>query len=691
MPRRHSCLAILFILGATTFVGHTAPFQTARAAGTGKDDFGDPLPDGAIARLGTTRLYHEGGIASLAVSADGKTAASGAFGRTRSTAIMWDIATGEQLRRFDDVGGFIAISPDGKNLAAAGLPNDPSIRVWDAQSGALRSHFEVKGTDDAAVEGIGPIALSPDGKSLVVETWWEDDRGMPDYPRYRKVRYIDLKTTEQVKSFSAPDDRGYFNSPFAISPDGKWLIVVGGKERTAYLVDVATMQVSDKVGTLAYECAFSGDSRVLAIAGHNNVRLVDLPTRKEIRTFTDFRGRHGYMPGKIAVSPDGSLLAVGGDYHEPMRIYDVKTGDRVFESPLHRGERVTAIIFSPDGTKLLSAHGNRLRVWDVPRGTESTLPGIPRRELNCARYSPNGKLLAVSGRDKGVYLYDAKTRERLRHVAADDYVASFSFNPGSDVVATAGMSLHLWDCQSGKLLKILQPGPDNVDRSQLALTYVEFVENGAFLLSGGYSGTIRLWDVKSGNQILEFQQPTNADHHPDPVRGAVALPESDQLAAIANKVYLYDFEAGNLLETFDGCAEYMRPMRPIAVSPDGSLLAFQSTHYSKGPESPYNVVLYEIETNQSKRLVDTTKPRSTLYETSVVFSPDGRLLATGGGDKSVRLWDVSTAEEIRRFEGHADHVSHVDFSPDGTVLVSASTDGTVLFWDAAAALKESED
>jgi WD40 repeat protein len=684
--QRHSLSNLKRIgLKALLLIAYTTPLQGAGEVGFElQDDFGDPLPKGAIARIGTTRLYHEGRIVSIAVSTDGRTTASGAFGRTGSTVIIWEIATGKSLHRIEDAGAYVTISPDGKQIATAGLPQDSRISLWDAQSGVLQRQFEVKGTDDADVEGIGPIEYAPDGKSLIVETWWEDDRGMPEYPRYRKVRYVDLKTAEQVKSYSAPDDKGYFNSPFAISPDGKWLIVVSGRERTAYLIDVATMQIGDKVGTQANDCAFSADSRVLAIAGYNNVQLIDLPTRKEVRIFADFRGRQGYMPGKIALSPDGSMLAVGGDYFEPMRVYDVKTGNRVFEPPLHRGERVTEVAFSRDGRKLLSAHGDHLRVWDVARGAESTLPEMARREVSCVRYSPDGKILAVSGRDRGVRLYDAKSREQLREVATDDYIASLSFNAESNVLATAGMALRLWDCQSGKLLKSLQPGPDQVDRSRLALTYVEFLDKGDLLLSGGYSGTIRLWDVKGGNRILEFQQPNNADHHPDPVRGAVVLPKSDRMAAIANKVYLYDFEAGNLLETFDGCAEYMRPMRPIATSPDGSLLAFQTIHYSKGPESPYNVVLYEIDTNQSRRLIDTTKPRSTLYETSVVFSPDGRLLATGGGDKSVRLWNVETARELRRFEGHVDHVSHVDFSPDGAVLVSASSDGTVLFWDVSA-------
>ena len=68
---------------------------------------------------------------------------------------------------------------------------------------------------------------------------------------------------------------------------------------------------------------------------------------------------------------------------------------------------------------------------------------------------------------------------------------------------------------------------------------------------------------------------------------------------------------------------------------------------------------------------------------SVAFSPDGTRLASGSFDNSVRLWDVVTGNEIRRFEGHTDWVLSVAFSPDATRLASGSYDRTVRLWDVA--------
>ncbi len=69
--------------------------------------------------------------------------------------------------------------------------------------------------------------------------------------------------------------------------------------------------------------------------------------------------------------------------------------------------------------------------------------------------------------------------------------------------------------------------------------------------------------------------------------------------------------------------------------------------------------------------------------TSVAFSPDGRLLATGSQDGAVRLWDVATGAEIRRLSGHTAEVNAVAFSPDGSLVASASGDRTLRLWDTA--------
>ncbi len=112
----------------------------------------------------------------------------------------------------------------------------------------------------------------------------------------------------------------------------------------------------------------------------------------------------------------------------------------------------------------------------------------------------------------------------------------------------------------------------------------------------------------------------------------------------------------------------------LAVSPDGDLVAWSHGDFTT------NIWLASIK--NGKLLAELNG--HTEWVEGLAFSPDGRLLASAGADRSIRLWNVAERKEIRRFQGHQDEVSCVSFLPDGKTLVSGGKGGSVRLWSLTA-------
>jgi hypothetical protein len=323
-----------------------------------RDSYGDPLPPGAIARLGTVRLRPGNLVHLLASFPDNERALSVATEEEAMVISVWRLATGELLRHFEtpleDL-HYAVVSPDGKRLATRGLSKQDGVnrvRFWDVASGKQTGELTEAGH-------VLAMAFAPDGKTLA--TAGND----------QTLRLWDTETLKERRRFQEPKDEWW---RLAFSRDGKVLVSIG-KSGTVRVWDTATGTGRDAVKLPSVpnrDFAVSADGNLLATVAGKTIRLWDLSAGRELRQLSTASPTTAF-----AFSPDGKILAAGGEREEgktliysPISLWDVNTGRELRRLPGHLFG-VNALAFSADGKRLVSGGaGNVLRVWDVATGKD---------------------------------------------------------------------------------------------------------------------------------------------------------------------------------------------------------------------------------------------------------------------------------------------------------------------------------
>jgi len=608
---------------------------------------------------------------------------------------LWKLCHTGLLARFRD--------PESSQPVALAVAADgASFVTLDSSGRATRRRIDDGAILEAAELGCFPrlgyfhYGFSRDGRRLGIF----DDRltnsaiDVLDTEGWRRVLHLELPSSN-VMALSLSQD----GKLLAWKEDGTRIAVVD-VERGAQVLEL------DAGIALVHAIAFDPSASHLAIGGSDGgravVQILDLAAGKEVGRFDGL----GQVEA-LDYSPDGKRLAVGGQ-EWVVRVLDAESAREIAQLNGHQGG-VLALAFAPDGRTLATLGGSdsTLRIWNVEEQAEcSPLRAISVPFANCLATTPAGdRLLTLGSGDAGVSLWATAEKGSPVTIAApldvphDPFQFSLlAFSPDSRTLALNERSgaLSLLDIESHAMRGTLESGAQ--------VTCAAFSPDGSTVWLGTKAGELASWDAREARVLGRVHahdgqvddlalSPDGRSVASSGKDGKVALWDATTLAGKGShsrhgaEVYCLLFDpdgTGVLSSGKDGRVWHWKPAEGAEPEPAPSTGFFELVRAPKGADvaAVSKGWLPELRNSTLRRQqVVFTGHAGGTYR-AIAFAPDGRTLATGSVDKTVRLWQVETGQEVCTLK-FGSHVHSVAFSPDGRKLATWSCDGVLKLWPAA--------
>jgi WD40 repeat protein/uncharacterized caspase-like protein len=642
-----------FLIGATLFTFVNAPAQTAEVVvQLGHSDGVSALcysPDGKYLVSGggdntikiwdmsnglllRTLIGHKQPIKSVAVSKDSKRIASGS---EDNSIKIWELSTGNLLHTLkghkEDVER-VCYNNTGLLMASAG---EKEIKIWNASTGVL-----IK-TITGHTEDIGDIAFSPDGSTIVA-----GDDGYGE----NTIKFWEVSSGKLLRTFKVSK---YGIVKIAYSPDGQKVTYAAGSGFNFgevgcinALSGTTSFSIKDSSGLRAL--AYNKEGKKILYGGYNNKLITAEALSGKILSSVSTKASGPVKD--IVFSTDGKYMACAMGWR--IYIYDNASGKQLRDI-VTLNDHVWSLSLSNDGAYMATAGGNiygvnSVRLWDIKQGKLLKTHKGHKDWILSVAIGSNNKYIASGSADRTTAYYEmpgVNSMNLYRSVSGNLQISDAPINcvaihPNGKFIASVS--------DDGKII-YMRPGMSTyhlLESQNKGLASVCFTPDGKQLIVGTHNGKVEVWSTETKTLITSF------DSH---IYNFNVL---DSLSAIPYGTNM-NIPILNTVSTVS--------VMSVNISPDGKYLASAG-----GAE----VKIWETGT---WKLIKTLDKNSGL--TSVVISHNGKYIATGNADRTVKLWDVAEGKLLQTFSGHQNEVRSVVFSKEDNYIFSGSLDTQVKVWN----------